>query len=85
MSSPERRKTPSEEADENYAAYEAGLARIEARLRAEHPELFDESGQIRSGEVTRLLLERTGGKTVLTGEEFSALIAPGFPRRADAP
>ena len=85
MSSPDRRQTASTEADENLAAYEAGLARLEARLKAEHPELFDEAGEIKSAEVTRLVLERTNGKSVLTGEEFSALIAPGFPRRADAP
>jgi hypothetical protein len=85
MSSPGHQQTESDELADNLAAYEAGLARIEARLRREHPELFDESGQLRPDEVMRLLLERTNGKTVLTGEEFSALIEPGFKRPSDAP
>ena len=71
--------------DDNLAAYEAGLAGIEARLKREHPELFDEAGELRHDVVARLLDERLGGKTVLTGEEFSALIEPGFKRRTDAP
>jgi hypothetical protein len=91
MSSPGRRQPPHDPvedelaSDEDLAAYEAGLARLEARLKADHPELFDESGELRAELVTRLLTERAGGKTVLTGEEFSALIEPGFERRADAP
>jgi hypothetical protein len=80
MSSPGRHQPPHEPvdddlaSDEDLAAYEAGLARIEARLKKEHPELFDESGQIRSDEVSRILIERTGGKTELTLDEFLALV-----------
>ena len=73
MSSPGRHQSPTDESDDDYAAWEAGLARIEARLRREHPELFDESGQLRREEVVRLLIERTNGKTTLTGDEFSEL------------
>jgi hypothetical protein len=74
MSSPDRRPTARNEADDNLAAYEAGLARIEARLKTEHPELFDESGEIRSAEVSRIFIERAGGKTEFTLDEFLALV-----------
>jgi hypothetical protein len=80
MSSPGRRQPPSDPvdddlaSDEDLAAYEAGLARLEARLKKEHPELFDESGEINSAEVSRILIERAGGKTELTLDEFLALV-----------
>jgi len=53
MSSHGRQQSPGDESDENLAACEAGLARIESRLRREHPELFDELGQLRADEVMR--------------------------------
>jgi hypothetical protein len=59
--------------DDGYAAWEAGLARIEARLKREHPELFDESGQLNTVEVMRILREHAGGKTVFTRDEFLEL------------
>jgi hypothetical protein len=74
MSSPDRRRTARNEADDNLAAYEAGLARLEARLKAEHPELFDESGEIKSAEVSRIFIERAGGKTELTRTELLSLM-----------
>jgi hypothetical protein len=92
MSSPGQHQLPNNRidddlaSDEDLAAYEAGLARIEARLKREHPELFDEDGEPRTEVIGRLLDERLGGKTILTGEEFSALIEPGLKRLlADAP
>jgi hypothetical protein len=60
--------------DDNYAAWEAGLARIEARLKREHPELFDEDGELRPDEVSRIFRERTNGKTSLTLSEFLDIV-----------
>jgi hypothetical protein len=92
MSSPGQRQPSNREhddelaSDEQRAAYEAGLARIEARVRREHPELFDEHGEPRAEMIGRLLDERLGGESTLTGEEFPALIEPGLRRLlADAP
>jgi hypothetical protein len=72
------------ELDDDMAAFEAGLARIEADLRARHPELFDESGELRTREVMRLLIERAGGKTELTKSEFLALMKWPAARPSDA-
>jgi hypothetical protein len=91
MSSPGQRQIPDHEqdddlaTDEQLAAYEAGLARIEARVRQEHPELFDEAGQLRAEDAVRYLLQRTGGRRVLTGEELLALAGRNRARLADAP
>lgn len=60
--------------DEDLAAYEAGLTRLEARLKQEHPELFDASGEIDAAEVSRILVERAGGKTELTRAELLSLM-----------
>lgn len=72
------------EADENMAAWEAGLARIEADLRARHPELFDESGTLIPGKVSQLLRERSGGKTELTWSEYLAIVGRPGKRPSDA-
>jgi hypothetical protein len=45
-------------------------ARLEASLRARHPELFDRAGRLRTAELTRRLAERTGGKRVLSGDDL---------------
>jgi hypothetical protein len=44
--------------------------RLEAGLRARHPELFDRRGRLRTAALARLLSERTGGKQVLSGDEL---------------
>ena len=72
------------EVDDDMAAWEAGLARIEADLRARHPEFFDESGKLIPGKVSQLLRERSGGKTELTKSEFLAIVGGTRPRRSDA-
>ena len=68
------RKAMTSEAEEAAAAFEAGLAKIEARLRREHPELFDDSGRLRADEVSRLLIQRANGKTELTRAELLGLM-----------
>jgi hypothetical protein len=73
-------QSPASTVDDNYAAWEAGLARIEARLKREHPELFDESGELNTVEVMRILRQHAGGKTVFSGTEFLELF--GGPGRA---
>ena len=55
------------------AAFEAGLARLSAMLRSEHPELFDESGELRLDEALQLLARRADGKQVLSRAELLAL------------
>ena len=77
-------KNTTTDVDEDMAAFEAGLARIEADLRARHPELFDESGELRTREVMRILTERAGGKTELTKSEFLALMKWPAARPSDA-
>ena len=77
-------KNTTTDVDEDMAAFEAGLARIEADLRARHPELFDESGELRTREVMRILIERAGGKTELTKSEFLALMKWPAARPSDA-
>jgi hypothetical protein len=49
------------------------VARLESSLRTRHPELFDRRGQLRAAESTRLLVERSGGWTSLSGDELDAL------------
>ena len=91
MSSPGRPQIPGNDVDDDLAtdddlaAYEAGLARIEARVRQEHPELFDESGQLRARDAIQYLLQHTGGKRTLTDDELLALAGRKLERRADAP
>src|SRR5438067_1532392 len=47
--------------------------RLEAALRARHPELFDGRGRLRPGKLARLLAEESGGKTSLSGDDLLAL------------
>jgi hypothetical protein len=89
-----------EEADEDrsarqekIAAAEAELDEVIARLTHElqqrHPELFDAQGRLRKKLVAQKLRERTGGKRLLTGEEYIELTGGdlGPPRvdTSDAP
>ena len=67
------------------AAFEAGLAGLRAALRAEHPEFFDESGELRRDKVLRLLVRRANGKKVVSGSEFLALVGRGDAASTDAP
>jgi hypothetical protein len=74
MSTHREPQSAATEADENMAAWEAGLARIEADLRARFPELFDESGDLIMERAMSLIRQRTGGKTEFTGTEFLELM-----------
>ncbi|MBA2451418.1 MAG: hypothetical protein H0V51_25665 [Chloroflexi bacterium] len=47
--------------------------RLEALLRARHPDLFDRRGRFRGTELARRLTERAGGKKTLSGDELRAL------------
>jgi hypothetical protein len=58
------------EADDELAAV---AKKLEATLRAGHPELFDRRGRLRSAALARRLAERTGGKQALSGTELQAL------------
>ena len=73
------------EADENMAAWEAGVARIKADLQARMPEFFDEAGELRSEEVMKVILQRTGGRRSLTGAEFLDLMRNRSAHTVDAP
>ena len=78
MSTHRESQEPPTDVDEDMAAWEAGLARIEADLRARHPEFFDESGNLIPGKVSQVLIERAGGKTELTWSEYLAIVGrPG--------
>jgi hypothetical protein len=48
--------------------------RLEAALRARHPELFDRRGRLRPTTLARRLSEQTGGKEVLSGDELRLLV-----------
>ena len=75
---------PADEMTDNERAFWAGIERMRARLQREHPELFDESGELLTEKAMRVILKATGGKTELTGDELIALTG-GIPRRrADA-
>jgi hypothetical protein len=50
------------------------IERLERELRRREPELFDSKGQLIEGELTKKLLERTGGRTALTYED---IVRPG--------
>ena len=85
MAVPDDRENVTRELEENEAAFWAGIARIEAMLKVEHPELFDERGELRAELVTKELLWRTNGKRVLTDAEFLAAVGPIDKRRIDGP
>ena len=50
------------------------IERLEHELRRREPELFDSEGKIIERELTKKLLERTGGRTTLT---YDDIIRPG--------
>ena len=83
MSIQDEQHSPATEADENMAAWEAGIARLEEELRARRPELFDESGKFRAEEAMRLLKQYADDKG-LTPTELYDLASRNFRRRADA-
>jgi hypothetical protein len=58
------------EADEELQAV---TERLEAELRARHPDLFDRRGRLRPAALARHLSEQTGGKDVLSGDELRLL------------
>ena len=72
------------EADENLAAWEAGIQRLKAELQSRHPELFDESGELIMERAMELFRQRTNGQRTFTRAEFIALTGGGASRRADA-
>ena len=72
------------EADENMAAWEAGIARMKDELRARRPDLFDESGELIMKRAMQLFRQRTNGQRSFTRDEFLALTERGVSRRADA-
>ena len=62
--------------------------RLEASLRNRHPRLFDRLGRIRPAALSRLAIERAGGREVLSGDELRALeerAGPGNERPGGAP
>jgi hypothetical protein len=67
------------------AAFEAGLERLETKLRAAHPELFDESGALCLEAALRLLARQVNGKEVLSRSELLALTGARSRRIPDAP
>jgi hypothetical protein len=75
---------PAEEMSENERAFWVGIERMKVRLQREHPELFDESGELDREKAMKVFLQATGGKTDLTGKEFIALTSGAYRRRADA-
>src|SRR5262249_48988433 len=58
--------------------------RFETPPQAELPELFDRRGRLRTKLLTKRLLERTGGKQWLSGDELLAL-EQAADARADRP
>jgi hypothetical protein len=71
------------EADENMAAWEAGIERLEDELRARHPELFDASGEFRAEEAMRQL-KQYASENGLTFKELYFRAGENFRRRANA-
>lgn len=58
------------EADEELRAV---ARRLRTRLRERQPDLFDRRGRLRADALTARLAERTGGKTMLSGDDLLAL------------
>jgi hypothetical protein len=48
-------------------------ARLASVLRERHPELFSRAGRLRTAELTRRLIEASGGKHTLSGDDLIAL------------
>jgi hypothetical protein len=72
------------ESDENMAAWEAGVARMEEQVRARFPELFDESGEFRA-DLAAQQVQQYADERGLTLSEVLDLASRGFRRQADAP
>jgi hypothetical protein len=80
----EEAPSPSKNVEQADAAFQAGLSPLVAKLRSEHPELFDESGELRLDEALRLLARRVDGKKVLSRAELLALSGQTGVRAPDA-
>jgi hypothetical protein len=63
------------------------IERLEHELRREHPDFFDADGQLRTEYVNSKLLERTGGKSLLTRDDVIRLTerSSAPPGTGDAP
>jgi hypothetical protein len=72
------------ESDENLAAWEAGVARMEEQARARFPELFDESGEFRA-DLAAQRVQQYADERGLTLSEVLDLASRGFRHQADAP
>jgi hypothetical protein len=55
------------------ADLQAMCDRVDADLRQRHPELFDEHGQLDIEAASRLLVARSGGKTLLSSKDLLEL------------
>jgi hypothetical protein len=71
-----------EEAD---AAMEPGQRKFEEQLRSERPELFDESGALRTDVLRRAMVQRAAQQKKKAREELAALIRRRDRRPVDAP
>jgi hypothetical protein len=71
------------EADENMAAWEAGVERMRTQLQARHPELFDESGELITEKAMKLITQAAEDQG-LTLTELVLQASRDFQRRADA-
>jgi hypothetical protein len=58
---------------------------LEASLRTEHPELFDRSGRLRTGELTQRLIALAEGKRHLSGDDLLALESAADEEAAQPP
>lgn len=61
------------------------IERLENELRRREPDLFDSDGRLNESELTRRLLQRTGGKTTLTYEDLVKLEAGERVSHSDRP
>ena len=69
--------------DEGMAAWEAGVQRMKEELQSRHPELFDESGEVRADEAVRRMKQYADERGLTLTEVFD-LASRGFRRQADA-
>ena len=83
MSTHHEPQSPPSEADENMAAWEAGIERIKADLQARFPELFDDAGELRTDEAVRRIKQYADDRG-LTLTEAVFLASREFRRQADA-
>jgi hypothetical protein len=71
------------ESDENLAAWEAGVQRMKEQARARFPELFDDSGELRT-DIAAQRVKQYADERGLTLTEALELASRGFRFRADA-